>query len=344
MCLNGDNCDQARWYKKIKDKMGRLIFQRKLHETSDAQCTRETELFLKHVRALCSALARANTAEGARRKFAIKTLWAACGRGGEPGVLSFEGMRWNELLRCVAIESAQSKPNKWKYALFMAGIDHLSDWALDFGDMLIWEKGNRTFNADVKTWLMPELYNASSASSAITDWVKAMQPGKVPGALQRYAHVAVTRDRYGVDLPAGPTAKGFRHGACDTICIGVPAELAVHNTGHDLTGHLGALFEYLNSRMPLCVPGSVLLAGWPGIPYGQIGDGSRFPSLRVRPLRTHPQRPLRTHPQRAHASRPPSSSPSIPLGATRTLCETLPVGAPPLAPERHTYEPLACVF
>ena len=137
MCLNGDNSDQAEWYKKLKAKMGRLIFHRKLHESKDAQATTEHEIFLKHVKALCCALARANTDEGARRKFAIKTLWAACGRASEPGLLSYEGMRWNELLECIAIESAQSKPSKLKYALFMAGLDHLSDWVIDFGDMLV---------------------------------------------------------------------------------------------------------------------------------------------------------------------------------------------------------------
>lgn len=281
MCLNKDNSDQAVWYKKIKAKMGRLIFQRKLHQTGDAQNKRETELFLVHVRALCRALARANTQEGARRKFGIKTLWAVCGRGMEPGLLSLEGMRWNELFECVAIESAQSKPSKLKFALFMAGVDHLSDWVLDFADMLVWERGNREYSADLKTWLLPELYKSSSSSTSLTEWIKALQPGKLPGALQRYSHVAITRDQDGVELPPQPTAKGFRHGACDTICIGVPAELAVHNTGHDLTSSHGALFEYLNSRDPLCVPGALLLFGWPGIPYGQIGDGSKFPSLQT---------------------------------------------------------------
>ena len=83
-----------------------------------------------------------------------------------------------------------------------------------------------------------------------------------------------------MELPPAPTAKGMRHGAADTICIGVPAELAVHNTGHDFTS-LTALFEYLNSRIPLCVPGALLLFGWPGIPYGQTGDGSKFPTLQT---------------------------------------------------------------
>jgi hypothetical protein len=278
--MNGDNSDQAEWYKKIKAKIGRLIFLRRLHESPNAQDTAERELFAKHLRALCCALARANTAEGARRKFGLKTLWYTAGRGGEPGLLSYEGMRWNELFECMTIESAQSKPSKLKFAVFLAGFDHLIDWAIDLGDMLVWEKGNRTFNADEKTWLLPELYKAGSATTLLTDWIKAMQPSPRSGALQRYAHVAITREEYGVDLPPQPTAKGFRHGSAETICIGVSAELAVHNTGHDLTG-MTALFEYLGCRIPLCVPGGVLLAGWQGLPYGQLGDGSKYPSLQT---------------------------------------------------------------
>ena len=116
--------------------------------------------------------------------------------------------------------------------------------------MLVWEQGRRRFNADVKTWLLPELYNSNSASTVMTDYIKAMQAPGLPGALAKYKDVAITRAKYGIELPEGPTAKGFRHGAADTIAVGVPAELAVHNTGHDLTG-LGAIFEYLGCRIAL---------------------------------------------------------------------------------------------
>ena len=47
------------------------------------------ELFLEHVRKMCAALARANTAEAAGRKFAIKTIWRAAGRASEPGDLNY---------------------------------------------------------------------------------------------------------------------------------------------------------------------------------------------------------------------------------------------------------------
>jgi hypothetical protein len=235
-------------------------------------------VFHVHVKALCLALGRANSAEAARRKFAIKTLWVLCGRGGEPALLAYESMRWNALLNCVSGEADQSKTSKSKYFCFIAGVDHLSDWAIDFGDALVWEKGYRKFNADKKTWLFPDLYQAKSSTTTITDYMKAMQAPGLPGSLQKFQDYAITHDKYGVELPPAPTAKGMRHGACETICIGVPAELAIHVTGHDLTS-VGALFNYLNARVALCIPGALLLAGWPGLLYGQTGNGSKFPSL-----------------------------------------------------------------
>ena len=42
------------------------------------------------------------------------------------------------------------------------------------------------------------------------------------GPLQKYQDYAITHDKFGVELPPAPTAKGMRHGACETICIGVP--------------------------------------------------------------------------------------------------------------------------
>jgi hypothetical protein len=182
------------------------------------------------------------------------------------------------LLNCVSGEADQSKTSKSKYFCFIAGVDHLSDWAIDFGDALVWEKGYRKFNADKKTWLFPDLYQAKSSTTTITDYMKAMQAPGLPGSLQKFQDYAITHDKYGVELPPAPTAKGMRHGACETICIGVPAELAIHVTGHDLTS-VGALFNYLNARVALCIPGALLLAGWPGLPYGQTGNGSKYPSL-----------------------------------------------------------------
>ena len=52
----------------------------------------------------------------------------------------------------------------------------------------------------------------------------------------------------------------------------------MHNTGHDLTS-MSALWEYLSARAALLVPGATVLAGWKGLPYGQIGAGPALPTL-----------------------------------------------------------------
>tara|TARA_B100000795_G_scaffold14370_1_gene9793 strand:- start:435 stop:611 length:177 start_codon:yes stop_codon:yes gene_type:complete len=45
---------------------------------------------------------------------------------------------------------------------------------------------------------------------------------------------------------------GATEGACDTLACNLPAEIAVHSTGHDLTG-LSALWEYLSARLALVI-------------------------------------------------------------------------------------------
>ena len=85
-------------------------------------------------------------------------------------------------------------------------------------------------------------------------------------------------DGFAVDLGPNPTALGFRHGASDTLASAVPAEIAVHVTGHDLE-NLSALWKYLNARVALLIPSVLVLSGWPKLPYGQLGDGPLHPSL-----------------------------------------------------------------
>ena len=53
--MNGDNSDQAEWYKKIKAKIGHLIHQRKVHEFTSAEANAdvEHEVFHVHVKARC---------------------------------------------------------------------------------------------------------------------------------------------------------------------------------------------------------------------------------------------------------------------------------------------------
>ena len=173
-----DKSEEFLWKKGMVAEMNRLTFLRSLHQPK-CQDNTEHEIVLPHVRLLCASFARAGTKEAAERKLAIKTLWIAAGRAGEPTLMSFEGMRWNAVFETITIESPQSKPAKLKMVLVVAGADRHSDWMLDFGDHLCLDRGSIHFNADKKTWLLPYLMNnngsASGAATKITSSIKGMQ-------------------------------------------------------------------------------------------------------------------------------------------------------------------------
>ena len=253
--------------------MKKQIMARKVDKGEKLDCS-ANELYLHHIEQISAALARANFKKAIEQKLSIKTLWVSSGRSGEPAHLSLNGLSWNVLHDAGVIESFQSKPGKMKYVLLLAGKTRHSSWALDFGDMLIFDHGMATYTEGEQFWLLPDLGGASNAGTKLSNYIRALQPEGRPGSLKRYWEI-------GCDVPSLPiqsTAAGVRPGACETLCMATPAEYAVHNTGHDLTG-IGALFEYLNGRISLALPGAVALFGWDPFPYGQNGKGPRHPSL-----------------------------------------------------------------
>jgi hypothetical protein len=84
-----DKSEEFLWKKGMVTEMNRLIFLRSLHQPKGQDNT-EHEIVLPHVKLLCASFARAGTKEAAERKLAIKTLWIAAGRAGEPTLMSFE--------------------------------------------------------------------------------------------------------------------------------------------------------------------------------------------------------------------------------------------------------------
>jgi hypothetical protein len=144
---------------------------------------------------------------------------------------------------------------------------------LDFGDHLVHDRGSTHFSTDEKCFLLP-CVGPTGGSSKISSWIKALQPKGRVGAVEKYSHVSVD------SLPPAPTAAGVRPGAADLLAMSVPAEIAVHVTGHDLT-NLSALWEYLDCRTALLIVGSIPMAGWPPLPYGQTGNGPKHPTLRA---------------------------------------------------------------
>ena len=118
--------------------MERLIVQTKIVQGESLDQS-ANEIFLVHVKALSRALAKADTAEAASRKLAIKTIWRAAGRASEPAALSYKTLVWHQFFNTPVIESPQSKPSKLKFVTFLAGSDAHSDWLLDFGDNLVFQ-------------------------------------------------------------------------------------------------------------------------------------------------------------------------------------------------------------
>ena len=277
--LKDESTADSVWFRGVKSNMTRMIALRKAANCESFDHSAE-EIYLEHIKAICAAFAQADTAEAAARKLAVKTCWRACGRAAEPSALNYNSMVWNVKFQCAAMQSPQSKTSKCKYVVFPSGICRHSDWMLDFGDNLVFEarsldhmnmvypQGDSVAASELP-WLLPDLQGDNSGTK-LSNYIKGLQPGRA--GLAKYAQVAVP------DLPSNPTAAGIRPGAADTLACAVPAELGVHNTGHDLTG-LSALWEYLAARVALLIPGAVALAGFPPLPYGQMGAGPAPPEL-----------------------------------------------------------------
>ena len=269
-CLDNDNSAQAKWLRGLKANMGRAVYQRCLH-AGESQDHSAHPIYLPEVRLLCKAFAMANSPEAAMRKLALKTLQRTCGRASEVGFLSYEGLRWDTLVEAPVMECPQSKTSKSKFIPFISGADRHADWAIDFGDYLILDQGLSFYAAMDESWLIPEV-QGTSCGTKLTSFIKGMQKGS--GGLEKYAKVAVDC------LPINPTAAGFRPGCCDTLALAMPAEIAVHTTGHDLT-NLSALWEYLSARIAFTIPGAVVLSGWRPLPRGELGPGPRCPNLQA---------------------------------------------------------------
>ena len=158
--------------------MNALIYRRDLDSGRSSEG--RDEIYLPHVREMSAALARANTAEAAQRKLSIKTLWRCAGRSGEPGKILYTGLSWNLLFDCLVAEAPQVKTSKSKWVPFIAGVDRHTDWVLDFGDDLAWQRGSMNYNSEEPLLLIPELKGEASGTK-LGNYVKALQPEGRPG-------------------------------------------------------------------------------------------------------------------------------------------------------------------
>ena len=122
---------------------------------------------------------------------------------------------------------------------------------------------------DAADWMLPFLRVTQCAATKVSAFIKALQRG-VSGAVA-YA-------RFAVELPEGASAGGLRHGTCTELSTKMPVEFCVVATGHDMKG-ASALYEYLKVTRSMLQPAITVLAGFPAVPWGQLGKGPVAPSL-----------------------------------------------------------------
>lgn len=125
--------------------------------------------------------------------------------------------------------------------------------------MTVVERDN--YDPDQPAWIFPDLAGVKQSGTKLGSFISA-KVGKV-------------------ELPEKPVDGGIRPGACNTLLKYMPAELAVYTTGHEMKGVLSSFFEYIDAELAKCMPGAIVLAGWPALPWGQFGDGPTPASLDV---------------------------------------------------------------
>ena len=63
-------------------------------------------------------------------------------------------------------------------------------------------------------------------------------------------------------------------GVVEALVLRVPDIFAAVKTGHDLSS-VSAMYDYMCARLVLTIAGAVVLAGWPALPWGQLGPGAQ---------------------------------------------------------------------
>ena len=269
------------WYLNLRENMWKHFFARAV-EQGDKIDESAPEIGLVHVQAMVRAYslyATANAAgararDGHARKFSILSLWHVAGRSGEIGFLSYKKLDWDEELQCVHVEVAQMKTTKTKRLVFSAGANQHICWFTALGDRLATESREAWYEANEEYhWLFPDLTGTTTPGHRIGEYMKALLPHGVAGSSKKKEF-----ERYVVEsLPENVSAASIRTGAANKLHMHMPEEFACTTTGHHLqsTAHQ----QYINATTANCMPGAVVLAGFPAFGWGQSGECAKPPSL-----------------------------------------------------------------
>ena len=120
-------------------------------------------------------------------------------------------------------------------------------------------------------WLFPELQAVKSPNKKLSSYLSAVS---IEAGIKTYKDVAV-------QLPEGVCAGGIRPGGCNVLTSQMPAEIAVHTTGHELKNSSSSLWEYVDANLSVVVVGGIVTAAWPPLTWGHLGMPPKPPSLEV---------------------------------------------------------------
>ena len=94
-------------------------------------------LYLEHIRMIVRSYARADTAKGVVRKFALLTSQRVVGRSSECAYTTFHGLKWDAHFQHIFLEWPQPKSHKLKLGALGAGLDRNTCWFLAFADYFV---------------------------------------------------------------------------------------------------------------------------------------------------------------------------------------------------------------
>ena len=183
----------------------------------------------------------------------------AGGRASETALMSFRQLQWDADVQCVYVDVPQLKTKKVKKVAFFPGADREICWFVDFADNLCLELRTEKYDEATSSFLFSELFTRSCPGKVLGGYIKSLVEA-LPGVLTRSC-----------------AAAGFRAGVVNLLHQYVPESFACVVSGHSTFSE--AFQQYLDASLAMCIPGAIVLMGWPPFIWGTNGAGPKPATL-----------------------------------------------------------------
>ena len=145
------------------------------------------------------------------------------------------------------IISPQTKTDKPKMTVFVAGFNRWLCWPGVLGDILVYTPNRRVYNPDKATWLLQNLQIARPGDT-LSRYFKDVLPID-RGASSNFRDFTVP------SLPNNPvSSSGVRVVGINECGAKMPIFFVAQCSGHQLQNSEGAVYDYLDYSPPKCIP------------------------------------------------------------------------------------------